>query len=150
MADVVDKATRSRMMAGIRGKNTKPELIVRRGVFSKGFRFRLHVRNLPGHPDLVFPRHKAVIFVNGCFWHGHDCRFFRVPKTNAGFWKAKIRGNRKRDTRHVIKLLSDGWRVMTVWECALRGKKIEFTDRVIARVVRWLGSRSKKAEIKGR
>ena len=150
MADVVDKATRSRMMAGIRGKNTKPELIVRRGIFSKGFRFRLHVRNLPGRPDLVFSRYKAVIFVHGCFWHGHDCRFFRAPKTNAGFWKAKIRGNRGRDERHALKLLSDGWRVMTVWECALRGRKIDSTDRVIARIARWLGSRSKKAEIKGR
>ena len=149
MTDVVSKATRSRMMSGIRGKNTKPELIIRSGVFSRGLRFRLHVRNMPGRPDLVFPRYKAVVFVHGCFWHGHDCRFFRAPGTNAKFWRVKVRSNRKRDVGQVANLLSGGWRVMTVWECALRGKKIEATERIISRIVRWLDSRSKKAEIRG-
>lgn len=150
MVDVVDRAIRSRMMAGIRAKDTKPELIVRRGIFRKGFRFRLHVRNLPGRPDLVFPGHKAVIFVHGCFWHGHNCRFFRMPKTNAEFWQAKIRSNRKRDKLHVLRLLSDGWRIMTVWECALKGKTVVVTDRVISRIANWLGSRSRQVEIRGR
>lgn len=150
MVDVVSKAVRSRMMAGIRGKNTKPELIIRHGVFSQGLRFRLHVGGLPGRPDLVFPRYKAVIFVHGCFWHGHDCGSFRNPATNAKFWKEKIYGNRKRDLRHVSALLSDGWRVMTIWECALRGKKTRTSERVVGRIVRWLESRSKKAEIRGK
>lgn len=149
MVDVVNRATRSRMMAGIRGKNTKPELFVRCGVFKRGFRFRLHVRNLPGRPDLVFARYKVVIFVHGCFWHGHDCRFFKAPRTNAKFWRIKIGGNRRRDVTHAADLLESGWRVMTVWECALRGKKIEATERIISRIVRWLDSRSKKAEIRG-
>lgn len=97
MADVVSRAKRSAMMAGIRGKNTRPELIVRSALFKRGFRYRLHYKGLPGSPDLVSPKYKAVLFVNGCFRHGHDCHLFKWPKSNAAFWKEKLTRNQQRD-----------------------------------------------------
>ncbi|GAB1254795.1 very short patch repair endonuclease [Desulfovibrio falkowii] len=121
MADIVDSATRSRMMSGIRGKNTRPEVLVRSLLHRKGFRFRLQVSTLPGRPDIVLPRYRAVIFVNGCFWHGHDCHLFRLPATRTEFWHSKIENNRNRDRRVREELLAAGWRVGVVWECALRG-----------------------------
>lgn len=121
MADVLTPEQRSRCMAAIRSRDTKPEMAVRRMVHAMGYRFRLHRSDLPGKPDLVLPRHEAVIFVHGCFWHLHNCRTGRVrPKTNAAFWRKKREGNRDRDRRHVRKLRRDGWRVLTVWECQLR------------------------------
>lgn len=109
-------------MAAIRGANTRPELFVRRALHAMGLRFRLHVAKLAGRPDIVFPRHHAAVFVHGCFFHGHDCHLFRWPTTNEAFWREKIGRNVKRD-RQVIELLkADGWRVATVWECALKGK----------------------------
>ena len=120
MADVVDTATRSRMMAGIRGADTRPELVLRRELHRRGFRYRLHVRGLPGRPDMVFPRWRAALFVHGCFWHGHGCTLFRWPKNNEAFWRTKIEGNRARDTRKADALRQAGWRVGSVWECALR------------------------------
>ena len=119
--DVVDAATRSRMMAAIKGRDTKPEMIVRRGLHRRGFRFRLHDRALPGRPDLIFPRHRAVIFVHGCFWHGHDCPFFRWPKSRPEFWRAKIGANIERDRAVRTALRAADWRVLTVWECAFLG-----------------------------
>ena len=107
-------------MSGIRGTDTKPELVLRRGLHQLGFRYRLHDRRLPGTPDLVFPRYNAVIFVNGCFWHGHDCHLFRWPKTREKFWKSKITGNMQRDTRNWGLLEAEGWRILVVWECALK------------------------------
>jgi DNA mismatch endonuclease, patch repair protein len=121
MVDVVDRATRSRMMSGIRGRNTRPELLVRRQLHALGFRFRLHVRDLPGKPDIVLPRYHAVIFVHGCFWHGHDCRLFKWPGTRPEFWRAKIGRNRSNDEKACDALIAAGWRVGVVWECALRG-----------------------------
>lgn len=121
MADIVDKATRSRMMAGIGGKNTKPEMMLRRALHAQGFRFRLHVASLPGKPDIVLPKHRAVILVHGCFWHRHPgCRFATTPATRPDFWSEKFRQNVLRDQRNQAALSNQGWRVATVWECDLR------------------------------
>jgi DNA mismatch endonuclease (patch repair protein) len=108
-------------MSRIRGKDTQPEMLLRRGLHALGFRFRLHRRDLPGRPDLVFPARRAVIFAHGCFWHGHNCPMCRMPDTRREFWEAKITGNRSRDEAAENRLLSTGWRVLIVWECALRG-----------------------------
>jgi DNA mismatch endonuclease, patch repair protein len=121
MVDIVDSATRSRMMSGIRGRNTKPEVLIRSLLHREGFRFRLHVRELPGKPDIVFSRHHAVVFVHGCFWHGHDCPLFRLPSTRSDFWREKIARNRANDHRALTSLAAAGWRVAVVWECAIRG-----------------------------
>lgn len=119
--DVHTPEQRSRNMSRVRGRDTRPEILVRRGLHAAGLRFRLQVRDLPGRPDLVFPRHRAAVLVHGCFWHGHHCPMFRMPATRAEFWAAKIDGNRARDARTRQALLEGGWRVLTVWECALRG-----------------------------
>lgn len=150
MADVVDKATRSRMMAGIRAKNTIPERIVRKELFARGIRFRLHAKGLSGRPDLVLRKYRAVIFVHGCFWHGHDCKFFRMPRTNIRFWEAKINGNKKRDAENASKLRREGWRVLVLWECALRGLCEYKLDLVMARVYGWLHSKNRFSEMRGR
>ena len=121
--DVHDKETRSYNMSCIKGKNTKPEEIVRKYLFSKGFRYRKNDKRLPGTPDIVLPKYKTVIFVNGCFWHGHEgCRYFVVPKTNTKFWVNKIETNKQRDCRKINDLQALGWRVITVWECELKRK----------------------------
>lgn len=120
MADVVDTVTRSRMMAGIRGKNTTPELQIRKALHAQGLRFRLHSKALPGKPDLVFPRYRTVVFVHGCFWHGHLCDIFRWPKSNQEFWKNKIESNQKRDVLVKGNLGTLGWRYISIWECQIR------------------------------
>ena len=110
-------------MAAIKGKDTKPEMIVRKYLFSRGLRFRVQVRKLPGNPDIVLPKYKTVIFVNGCFWHGHEgCKYFRLPKSNVEFWKEKIERNIKRDKESTQALFDLGWKVVRVWECELRNK----------------------------
>lgn len=149
MVDIVDPGTRSKMMAGIQGKNTKPELIVRRAVHRRGFRYRLHVRGLPGKPDMVFPSRKAVIFIHGCFWHGHDCHLFRWPTTRESFWKDKITGNRQNDISCVSALAEKGWRILTIWECALKGKTRLPEEKVIEAVVKWLQQGNGNMEIRG-
>lgn len=112
---------RSRCMAAIKGKDTKPELIVRKYLFSRGLRFRIQVGKLPGRPDIVLPKYKTVIFVNGCFWHGHEgCRYFRLPKSNVEFWERKISHNKARDISNTAVLEMMGWRVIRVWECDIR------------------------------
>lgn len=121
MADILTPSQRRLNMSRIRSRNTKPEMAVRRGLHSRGFRFRLHCRNVPGRADLVFPGRHAVILVHGCFWHGHDCRLFKLPATRRDFWSAKIAGNRKRDADILKDLAAAGWRTLVVWECALRG-----------------------------
>lgn len=122
--DVVDKATRSRMMSGIRGKDTQPELIVRSFLHRKGLRFRLHAK-LPGRPDLVFRKYKTVVFVHGCFWHRHkNCQFTATPKTRPEFWQAKFASNVKRDVVVKERLESMGWRVLVVWACRTDKKKL--------------------------
>ena len=135
MADVHSKQQRSFNMSRIRGKDTKPEMRVRSLVHQMGFRFRLHRRDLPGKPDLVLPRHRSVIFVHGCFWHMHRCRYGRVtPKTNAEFWQAKRQGNVDRDRRNIRKLKTDGWRVLVIWECWTRDP----AEKVIPRLTEFL------------
>lgn len=148
MVDVVDSATRSRMMSGIRGRNTKPEIFVRQLLHGAGFRFRLHVRDLPGKPDIVLSRYHAVIFVNGCFWHGHDCRLFKWPATRAEFWRAKIGRNQSNDNKTRDALLNSGWRVGVVWECALRGAE-KNTDGVVRSLAEWLRSDTPFMELRG-
>lgn len=109
-------------MTGIRGKNTKPEMLVRRALFASGYRFRLHRRDLPGAPDIVLPRRRVAVFVHGCFWHMHAaCKYAKLPSTRPEFWLAKLEGNVARDHRVIESLLADGWRTLTVWECATRG-----------------------------
>lgn len=139
------------MMSGIRGKDTNPERLVRSMLHSAGFRFRLHVRDLPGKPDIVLPKYRAVILVHGCFWHRHDCPAFRMPATRTSFWRKKLNGNQLRDERNRAALISRGWRVMTVWECSMRGKGSISDLQLIGRISRWLDSpRAKQREIAGR
>ncbi|QCD40156.1 DNA mismatch endonuclease Vsr [Duncaniella sp. C9] len=123
MADVKTPEQRSRNMAAIKGKDTKPEIIVRKYLFSRGLRFRVQVKKLPGNPDIVLPKYKTVIFVNGCLWHGHEgCKYFRLPKSNVEFWKEKIERNIERDRESMQALLDLRWKVIRVWECELRNK----------------------------
>ena len=120
------------MMSGIGPKDTKPEMFIRRGLHAMGYRYRLHDRRLPGRPDLVFPGRRAVIFIHGCFWHGHDCSLFRWPGTRSDFWRAKISGNINRDARVRSELLNLGWRILDVWECVLRGPERQASEAVLA------------------
>lgn len=140
MTDIVDPATRHRMMASIKGRNTKPEMIVRSGLHRMGYRFRLHAKELPGKPDLVLPRLKAVIEVRGCFWHGHQCPLFRWPGTRTAFWRDKIIANIERDTRNREALLADGWRLAEVWECQLKGRGRKNPDQIIKSLAHFLES----------
>ena len=149
MADVVDAATRSRMMSGIRGKNTKPELLIRKALHARGFRYRLHCKDLPGNPDLCLPKYRAVIFVHGCFWHGHDCHLFKWPKTRPEFWREKIGRNREVDTLASEALRRSGWRVASIWECALKGRGRVDLDEVAQRVSDWILSDSPSLNIEG-
>lgn len=148
MVDIVDSATRSRMMSGIRGRNTKPEILIRSLLHRQGFRFRLHLRDLPGKPDIVLPRYHAVIFVHGCFWHGHDCPLFKWPGTRPDFWQDKIGRNRANDHKASEALLAGGWRVGIVWECAIRGasKNIE---AVAQSLTGWLQGSARFIEERG-
>ena len=146
MADVVDKATRSRMMSGIKGKNTKPEMQIRKALHAQGLRYKLHDKLLPGKPDLAFPRFRAVIFAQGCFWHGHGCEYFKWPKSNPDFWKEKIRGNVARDAKTANLLIEQGWRVCSIWECALRKAKPAEIERMARRIGDWLGRAGKRKD----
>ncbi|MBL8224389.1 MAG: DNA mismatch endonuclease Vsr [Chromatiales bacterium] len=148
MADIVDRATRSRMMSGIRGRDTKPELQIRRALHRQGFRYRLHAKDLPGRPDIVLPKYNAVVFVHGCFWHGHDCEFFKLPSTHRTFWRQKIVSNRTRDSRHLESLQREGWRVMIVWECAVRGATPVEKQRATKRIGTWIKGRRRYGEVR--
>jgi DNA mismatch endonuclease (patch repair protein) len=148
MADVVSAEKRSRMMAGIRGKDTKPEVLVRRALFAEGLRFRLHQSKLPGGPDIVLPSKKVAIFVHGCFWHCHaGCRLAKLPASNADFWRKKLDGNVQRDHKAIELLRSAGWRVLTVWECATRDKSIAQSIGVI--INKWIDDDEPVGEIAG-
>ena len=127
MADNHTKEVRSRNMSHIRSKNTKPEEKVRKYLFSKGFRYRKNDRKLPGCPDIVLPKYKAAIFINGCFWHKHDCPRFVLPSSNQEYWIPKIQRNVERDRKNQLLLLEDGWNVLVVWECELKKKTFEDT-----------------------
>ncbi|MGU7783306.1 very short patch repair endonuclease [Burkholderia sp. PU8-34] len=146
MTDVVDPAKRSQMMSGIRGRHTKPELVVRRMLHAAGFRYRLHRRDLPGTPDLVLPKHRAVVMVHGCFWHVHEgCRFATIPASNSEFWREKLARNRERDRRQLEALQSLGWRVLVVWECSTRTG--ELRDRLEPELIRWLNGNEEFGEL---
>jgi DNA mismatch endonuclease (patch repair protein) len=149
VADIVTPEVRSRMMAGIRGRNTRPELVLRRGLHALGFRFRLHEKSLPGRPDMVFPRRQAVLFANGCFWHGHDCHLFRWPATREEFWQEKISRNRERDAAARLALKEGGWRVGTVWECAMRGRHAMAPEEVLGACAAWLRSDAPTLDLRG-
>jgi DNA mismatch endonuclease (patch repair protein) len=149
VTDVVDKQTRSRMMSGIRGKDTKPELLIRSALHRAGYRFRLHSRDLPGRPDIVLPKYHAVIFVHGCFWHMHQCSLFKWPKSRTEFWREKLNKNRQRDTRLAEQLSDAGWRRLVVWECALKGREKLGIDRVRDLISAWLKGGEASAEISG-
>lgn len=136
-------------MAAIKSRHTKPELLIRRALHTAGLRYRLHVKHLPGKPDLVFPRHKAMIFVHGCFWHQHDCHLFKWPTTRTDFWREKIGRNVVNDERAARSLLESGWRVALVWECALKGRtRLNFAD-AMQRLITWIGSGEQTITIRG-
>jgi DNA mismatch endonuclease, patch repair protein len=134
-------------MRAIRSRDTKPEILVRQLLHAKGFRFRIHRKDLPGKPDIVLPKYKSVILVHGCFWHGHQCYLFKVPTTRRDFWLSKISANCIRDKRDVHQLLQLGWRVLVIWECAIKGRLKLTTERVESEIVRWLHSSDKFASI---
>ena len=148
MTDIVDPVTRSRMMSSIRGKNTKPELMIRKAFHARGFRYRLHAKDLPGKPDLVFPKYRAVIMINGCFWHRHECSMFHWPKSNRKFWREKLERNARNDRKNIDALMREDWSVQVVWECALRGEHRLSEAMLVYRMVRWLMSQSKFSEIR--
>ena len=135
MADTISQAQRSRVMARVRSKNTRPEIKVRRAIHAAGFRFQLHSKRLPGTPDIVLPRFKTAVFVNGCLWHWHGCKASRMPSTNADYWNAKIQRNTERDKQNVATLQADGWAVETLWECELETG----TEAVIYRLIKKRG-----------
>jgi len=147
--DVVSKAARSRMMSGIRGKDTKPELIVRKGLHKFGFRYRLHDKMLPGKPDLVLKKYNAVIFVHGCFWHGHTCHLFKMPQTRREFWESKIKENRERDEKAVSALKNKGWRVGVVWECSIKGRTRMNPGELISSLTSWIKSNRQRITLAG-
>jgi len=150
MTDIVDKKTRSRMMSGIRGKNTKPELLIRNHLHRLGFRYRLHNAQLPGKPDMVFPKYRAVIYINGCFWHQHHCHLFKWPSTRKEFWRKKISSNKQRDARNIKDCSESGWKVLVVWECAIKGKTRRPVSEVVHTVANWLQFDDQNSEIMGK
>lgn len=131
MTDRISPEARSRNMAAIRAGNTKPEIIVRKFLHSKGYRFRLHAKALPGKPDIVLPKHRTAIFVHGCFWHLHGCRNTVIPKTRTEWWTAKLEGNRDRDLRNQLRLEELGWRVIVVWECEISPDNLDLLSTTI-------------------
>ncbi|RPD38565.1 very short patch repair endonuclease [Chitinophaga barathri] len=134
--DVHDKATRAYNMSRIKGQNTKPEMLVRKFLFSNGLRYRLHVKELPGKPDIVLSKYRTVIFINGCFWHGHaGCKYYVVPKTRTEWWQQKINGNITNDEKAIHLLEKNGWRVITVWECDLKKQNQEVTLKALLQAV---------------
>ncbi|MBO9460676.1 very short patch repair endonuclease [Labrenzia sp. R5_0] len=147
--DTVDRQTRSRIMASVGQKNTGAEMILRRALHASGFRYRLHDRGLPGSPDLVFPRFHAAVFMHGCYWHAHGCYRSTVPKSRNDFWTEKFAANRRRDAAKAAALREEGWRVLTVWECALKGKTALPLPDVVDRVAGWLRSDEPAAEVSG-
>lgn len=147
--DIVTEDQRKHMMASVRSKNTKIELDIRRCLFKKGYRYRLYNENLPGKPDLTFAKYSAVIFIHGCFWHQHKCDRSKLPKTRRAWWKNKLSGNQKRDRAVVNDLKKLGWRVMIIWECAVRKSGIDKNvalDRILVKTTRFLDSDIKYLE----
>lgn len=125
MSDIFDKEKRSQIMSKISGKNTLPEMTIRKLLFSMGYRYRLHRKDLPGSPDIVFPGRKKIIFINGCFWHGHDCKRAALPKSNKDFWESKINGNIERDKINFIKLSDMDWKYLVIWQCEIKKSNLD-------------------------
>lgn len=142
-------SARSKNMAAIKCKNTKPELLIRKLLHRAGFRYRLYDKKLPGKPDLVLAKFRAVIFVNGCYWHGHDCYLFRIPKTNKEFWQSKISGNQSRDLSNIIGLNHLGWKVLTIWECSIKGKEKLSSGLLLRFISDWLYFSNENFNIRG-
>ena len=138
MADILTKKERSAMMSKIRSTNTKPEMLIRKYLHGLGFRYRKNQKNIEGHPDIVLKKYNALIFVHGCFWHGHDCPLYRLPKTNRKFWKKKVDANRRRDEVVMEKLAGSKWRTLVVWECAIRGKKDKELMLELKKIGKWI------------
>lgn len=149
MADIVSPATRSRMMAGIKGKDTRPERMLRSALHGRGLRYRIHYKGLPGRPDMVFPRYRAAVLIHGCFWHGHACHLFKWPATRPEFWRHKIESNKARDLRNLLLYRELGWRILTVWECALKGREKLGVQQVAELATQWLDSDNAEAVITG-
>jgi DNA mismatch endonuclease (patch repair protein) len=148
MTDIVDKATRSRMMSGIHAKNTRPEIFLRNSLHALGFRYRLHAKNIPGKPDVVLPKYNALIEIYGCFWHGHGCRYCKTPSTNTRFWKNKFSENQRRDKRNLGRQMEAGWRCLVVWECAIRmSQRSSATLDAVSLAAQWLTGSSNAAII---
>lgn len=145
--DTVDKATRSKIMSSVGQKDTVPEMTLRRALHRLGYRYRLHDRKLPGSPDIVFPKYKAVIFVHGCYWHRHECHLSTTPKSRETFWNEKFEANQARDKRNIQELTAAGWRVLIVWQCSLKGKAEIGIDEVIFRATAWMTSDKTMAQI---
>lgn len=138
MPDVLTPEQRRLNMSRVRARDTKPEMLIRRGLHARGLRYRLHDRKLPGRPDLVFPKYRAALFVHGCFWHAHGCALSKLPATRQEFWKQKLDGNAARDRKAIEALLAQEWRVLVIWECAVRGPSRRRVDAVLDRVVSFL------------
>lgn len=147
MTDVHNEITRSRNMSAIKGENTTPELFIRKELFARGYRYRLNDKRLPGKPDLVLKKYRAVIFVHGCFWHQHSCPLFKWPSTRAEWWKEKLEGNRLRDQRQLSELQGLGWRTLVVWECALKGKLRLQPEGLFEQIEGWLLSDTSHSEV---
>lgn len=137
-------------MAAIRGGDTKPELQIRRALHAAGLRYRLHAKELPGKPDLLLPRHRAALFIHGCFWHRHDCHLFKWPATREGFWREKIGRNVENDERAIRQLREAGWRTGIVWECALKGRTRPGFAEVVQRLIDWIRSEEPQVVISGK
>ena len=147
--DIVSRETRSRIMASVGQRDTRPEILLRSSLHKAGLRYRLHDRTLPGSPDLTFPRFRSVIFIHGCYWHSHGCYRSTVPKSRREFWEEKFQTNRKRDERDIALLRERGWRVMVVWECSLIGKLALAPEDVVERVRVWLLGTGERGEVSG-
>jgi DNA mismatch endonuclease (patch repair protein) len=149
VTDVHDPATRSRNMAAVRAKDTKPELMIRSALHGAGLRYRLNVRDLPGKPDIVLPRYRSVVFVHGCFWHRHECDLFRWPESRTEFWREKLDANAARDERAADALDTAGWRQAIIWECALKGRKKRDFQDTMQRLIAWIRSDEQAITIGG-
>ena len=146
MTDIVPRHVRSKMMASIRGRDTKPELLVRKALHRAGYRFRLHEKALPGRPDIVMKKHEVAIFVQGCFWHRHiGCHYCTTPATNQDFWKLKFKSNVRRDRRDQLALIAAGWRVAIIWECVLKGSEAD-REKFARSLSKWIISRQQLGE----
>lgn len=149
MADTVTSEQRSKMMSAVKGKNTNLELLIRKLLYSKGYRYRLHIKNLPGKPDIVISRLKVAIFCNGCFWHKHDCGLFKWPQTKTEFWREKIKGNASRDLNNWKELIQNQWKVIVIWGCAMKGKLKLTPEELSEKLTETINSSDDMVEIMG-